>query len=221
MCRRYRMLPCVSCHRLLAVCGSIEPSSVADSSAVVSSGDNGERSTRSNSPSFQSSCIATGISSSSRIVSSTFATPRCTTWSRTNIDRSSRRCGSSTPTRTRPADDAAVSESITPHTSCRLSSPTNPGHDASAPSGMPRPHDVPTTQRTSQPPAAAPTRVSRAIRLFPTPAEPLITTPDASGSASAASMSRISSPRPTNGHVNRMHPSVKEQVGGARANRET
>ena len=67
-----------------------------------------------------------------------------------------------------------------------------------------RPHDVPTTQRTSHPLAAAPASASRAILLFPTPAEPLMTTPEASASESAASMSRISSPRPANGHVNRI-----------------
>ena len=204
MCRRYKMLPCVSCHRLRTVWGSIGPPKAADNSAVVASGDNVSRSIRSNSPSFQSSWIATGIGSSSRSVNKIFATPRCTIWSRTNIDRSSRRCGSSTPTTTGPPDDAAVSESITPHTSWRLSSPASPAHDARAPSGIPRPHDVPTTQRTSQPLDAAPARASRAMRLFPTPAEPLMTMPDASGSESAASMNRISSARPTNGHINRM-----------------
>ena len=155
MCRRYKMLPRVSCHRLLAVWGSIEPPKAADSSAVgrvwrqrfqVDPVELAEL------PKFLD---PTGIGSSSRSVSKIFATPRCTIWCRTNIDRSSRRCGSSTPTTTGPPDDAAVSESITPHTSWRLSSPASPAHDARAPSGIPRPHDVPTTQRTSQPLDAA------------------------------------------------------------------
>jgi hypothetical protein len=46
---------------------------------------------------------------------------------------------------------------------------------------------------------------SRAIRLFPTPAAPQITIPDAIASESAASMSPISAERPVQGHINRIY----------------
>jgi uncharacterized protein (TIGR03083 family) len=45
---------------------------------------------------------------------------------------------------------------------------------------------------------------SRAVLLFPTPAAPEITMPDAIGSDSAASTSRISCKRPVQGHVKRI-----------------
>jgi hypothetical protein len=64
---------------------------------------------------------------------------------------------------------------------------------------------VPTTHRTSLPDDAAEFRASRATRLFPTPDGPQITAPDVVGSESAASTSRISLDRPTNGHLNRTY----------------
>ena len=102
------------------------------------------------------------------------------------------------------ADDAVVSDSITSQTRCRLSPPDNPAHEANAPSGRFRPHDVPNTHRTSQPDDSAASRASRATRLLPTPAGPQITAPDVFGWESASSMIRISPDRPTNGHVNRI-----------------
>ena len=133
------------------------------------------------------------------------ATPRCTICCSTNIDKSSRRCGSSTPISTGNPDEPAVNDSITSHTRCRLSPPARPAHDANAPSGSPRPHDVPTTHRTSRPDAAAAASASRAIRLFPTPEGPQTTAPDAAGCEIAASIRRTSLARPTNGHANRIH----------------
>ena len=62
----------------------------------------------------------------------------------------------------------------------------------------------PITQRVS-PFDAAEWSASRAIRLFPTPAAPQITIPDAIASESAASMSPISAERPVQGHVNRIY----------------
>ena len=75
----------------------------------------------------------------------------------------------------------------------------------SAPSGIDRADDVPTTQRSSYPCDAAEFSASRATRLLPTPAAPQTTIPDESESEIAASMSRCSFERPVNGHVNRTH----------------
>jgi len=69
--------------------------------------------------------------------------------------------------------------------------------------GSVRAQDVPTAQWVTHPRDAADSSASRAMRLFPTPAAPQITIPDDLVSDNAASMSRISSERPVNGHVNR------------------
>jgi hypothetical protein len=69
-----------------------------------------------------------------------------------------------------------------------------------------RAEDVPTTQWITQPRDEAADSASRAMRLLPTPAAPQITMPDEPGSDSAASMRRISSERPVNGHANRTNP---------------
>jgi hypothetical protein len=62
---------------------------------------------------------------------------------------------------------------------------------------------VPTAQRGSKPWGATADIASRTIRLFPTPAGPLTRSPARSDSDIAATMVRISSERPINGHVNR------------------
>ena len=61
-----------------AASGSSDPPRVADNSVAVSSGDSGCRSSLSNWPAFQSSCIPAGIASPSRTVSTTLAARRCT-----------------------------------------------------------------------------------------------------------------------------------------------
>jgi hypothetical protein len=74
-----------------------------------------------------------------------------------------------------------------------------------APRGMSRAEDVPTVQRVSQPRRAAAVKASRAIRLLPTPAAPKTSTPETPEAEMAASMVRISSVRPINGHNNLTH----------------
>ena len=72
-----------------------------------------------------------------------------------------------------------------------------------APSGIACAEDDPTVHRVSQPSDAARASTSRAIRLFPTPDAPQMRTPATSEAEIAASMVRISSERPINGHDNR------------------
>ena len=81
--------------------------------------------------------------------------------------------------------------------------PPDPAHGANAPRGSLRADVVPTAQRGSKPWDAADDSASRAIRLFPTPAGPLTRIPATPGSDMAATMVRISSERPINGHVKR------------------
>ena len=121
MLRRYRTLPRVSSHSRWAASGSTDPPRVAETSDVVSSRERGCRSSRSNWPPFHTSCIPAGIGSPSRTVSTTLAAPRWTIWCKTNIDKSSSRCTSSTPTTTVLPGSADVSDSITARTRWRLS----------------------------------------------------------------------------------------------------
>ncbi len=87
------------------------------------------------------------------------------------------------------SDDAAVSDSITSHTRCRLSPPARPAHDANAPSGSPRPHDVPTTHRTSLPATRPQPRAPRARSgSSRRPTGRRSRRPDVVGSESAASI---------------------------------
>src|ERR1700733_4427203 len=130
-------------------------------------------------------------------------------WCTTNVDRSSSRATSSTPSTTVLPGDEEVSEAIALRTNSRLSSPVDSAHEESAPSGIDRAEDVPTIHRTSHPCDLAELSASRAIRLFPTPAVPQTTTPAESESKIAASMSRCSFERPVNGHVNRAHTASK------------
>ena len=76
-------------------------------------------------------------------------------------------------------------------------------HAVKAPSGIARAEDVPTAHRTSHPRDAAADNASRAIRLLPTPAAPQTTIPETSEAEMAASIVRISSERPINGHDKR------------------
>ena len=76
-------------------------------------------------------------------------------------------------------------------------------HAVKAPSGIARAEDVPTAHRPSHPCDAATDNASRAIRLLPTPAAPQTTIPETSEAKMAASIARISSERPINGHDNR------------------
>lgn len=75
---RYSTLPRVSSHMRAAAAGSTDPPSVADNSVAVSSRDSGCSSSRSNPPSFHTSCIAAGTGSPSRTVNTTLAPPRWT-----------------------------------------------------------------------------------------------------------------------------------------------
>jgi hypothetical protein len=99
--------------------------------------------------------------------------------------------------------DEEVSESIIPRTSWRGSAAADGAHEAKAPRGNPRADDVPTAHRVSHPFDASDDSASRAMRLFPTPAEPQTTIPDESGSDNAAWIIRISSERPVSGHAKR------------------
>ena len=82
-------------------------------------------------------------------------------------------------------------------------------HAVNAPSGIARAEDVPTAHRPSHPCDAAADNASRAIRLFPTPAAPQTTIPETSEAEMAASMVRISSERPINGHDKRTPESLR------------
>src|ERR1700722_16247161 len=124
-------------------------------------------------------------------------------WCTTNVDRSSSRATSSTPSTTVLPGDEEVSEAIALRINPRLSSPADSVHEESAPSGIDRAEDVPTIHRTSHPCDPAELSASLAIRLLPTPAAPQTTTPARSEAKIAASMSRCSLERPVNGHVNR------------------
>jgi hypothetical protein len=73
-----------------------------------------------------------------------------------------------------------------------------------APNGIARAEDEPTAHRPSHPRDATADKASRAIRLFPTPAAPQTTIPETSEATMAASMVRISSERPINGHDKRI-----------------
>ena len=75
MLRRYSTLPRVSSHSRTAAPGSKDPPRVADSSVSVSPRDSGCRSSRSNWPAFDTSCIAAGTGSPSRTVNTTLAPP--------------------------------------------------------------------------------------------------------------------------------------------------
>jgi hypothetical protein len=109
------------------------------------------------------------------------------------------------PTNTVVPLAAPVSDSITPRTNVTVSAPSDWTHAVNAPSGSVRAQDVPTAQWVTHPRDAAESSASRAMRLLPTPAAPQITIPDEPLSDSAASMSRISSKRPVNGHANRTY----------------
>src|ERR1700684_112843 len=124
-------------------------------------------------------------------------------WCTTNVDRSSSRATSSTPSTTVAPGDEEVSEAIALRINSRLSSPARSAHEESAANGIDRAEDVPTIHRTSHPCDPAELSASRAIRLFPTPAAPQTTTPAESESKIAASMSRRFFERPVKGHVNR------------------
>src|SRR3984885_10766079 len=130
-------------------------------------------------------------------------------WCTTNVDRSSSKATSSTPSTTVLPGDEEVSEAIALRISSRLSLPAESAHEESAPNGIDRAEDVPTIHRTSHPCDPAELSASRAIRLLPTPAAPQSTTPARVESEIAASMSRCSFERPVNGHVNRAHTASK------------
>src|ERR1700734_3177366 len=120
-------------------------------------------------------------------------------WWTTNVDRSSSRATSSTPSTTVvPAADE-VSEAIALRINSRLSSPADSAHEESAPNGIDRAEDVPTIHRTSHPCDSAELSASRAIRLLPTPAAPQTTTPARLESKIAASISRCFLERPVHG----------------------
>ena len=72
-----------------------------------------------------------------------------------------------------------------------------------APSGMALAEDAPAVQRASNPCDATADNASRAIRLFPTPSAPQMRTPPTSEAVIAASIVRICSERPINGHDKR------------------
>src|SRR5260370_39098766 len=102
--------------------------------------------------------------------------------------------------------DAQVSDSMTPRTTCKVSATVDPTQAANAPSGTARADDVPTAHRVSHPVDAAAARPSRTMRLFPTPAAPLTTIPDASEPQSAPLISRNSSEPPVHGHQRCTYP---------------
>ena len=115
---------------------------------------------------------------------------------------------SSTPTTTLAPGRAAVSDSITPRSNCTVSVASDGAQLVNAPSGIARAEDVPTVHRVSHPADAAAYSASRVVRLFPTPSAPQTSTPETSGAARAASMVRVSSERPINGHDNRTQGSL-------------
>src|ERR1700761_1069602 len=126
-------------------------------------------------------------------------------WCTTNVERSSSRATSSTPSTTVLPGDDDVSEAMALRIKSRVSSRADSAHEDSAPNGIDRAEDVPTIHRTSQPCDPKELSASRAIRLLPTPAAPQTTIPAESEPKIAASMSRCSLERPVNGHVNRTH----------------
>jgi hypothetical protein len=105
---------------------------------------------------------------------------------------------------TTPAPElAAVSASTMPRNNATVSVTPDGAHAANAPSGIDRADDAPTVHRVSRPCDAAEDNASRAMRLFPTPAEPQTSIPPTSGFEIAASMARISALRPVSGHDRR------------------
>ncbi len=78
-------------------------------------------------------------------------------------------------------------------------------HETKAASGSARADEVATAQRVAHPLEVAKVSASRAIRLFPTPAEPQTMIPEESGSDMAVSMTRNSSARPVSGHLECTH----------------
>src|SRR3984885_11338642 len=109
-------------------------------------------------------------------------------WCTTNVDRSSSRAASSTPSTTVLSGDEEVSEAMALRINSRLSSPADSAHEESAPNGIERAEDVPTIHRISQPCDPAELSASRAIRLLPTPAAPQTTTPARLETKNEASM---------------------------------
>src|ERR1700744_201796 len=98
-------------------------------------------------------------------------------WGTTNVDRSSSKAQSSTPSTPVLPGEEEVSDAIALRINPRLSSPADSAHDESAPNGIDRAEDVPTIHRASHPCDPTEPSASRAIRLLPTPAAPQTTIP--------------------------------------------
>ena len=207
MLRRYRAFPRVSFHSRVAASGSTWPAQRRPSTARRSRrpkavadpvGRTGRR--------RHTSYISVGTRSPSRTVSTTLAASRCTIWCRTNVDSSSSRWTSSTPSTTVVPGGADVTG--VDHAAHQLKpvSAGGPAHGANAPSGSLRADVVPTAQRGSKAmgrdATTAPPALSGSSRR---PAGPLTRIPATPGSRyrghDGSHLLRAADQRPRHAHI--------------------